>query len=213
MKPFSCAECNYSFTRRYGLPCVPVISQGLLCSDLLVRHERLQHRKDRENQKDRAPVTQEPNHVPAQEPPRKRSRTSFDASRPVPEIPGMMSSPAIIEMNSSHYGPATAFTPMSGAHNSYSLTALSMAAEYQALQGNVPNGNTSDQNVQMPPTMAPAPVDVSFDEAQHIIPPNPMVHMQGPTLEESLDSLVSFMDHEPLTSYHFSTLMSAEQPM
>lgn len=191
-----------------------MITKGLYCSDLLVRHERLQHRKDRENQKDRGPVTQEPNHVPQQEPPRKRSRTSFDASRPVPEIPGMMSSPAIIEMNSSHYGPATAFTPMGSAqNNSYSLTALSMAAEYQALQGNIPNGNSQDHHVQAPPTMPSAPVDVSFDEVQHIIPPNPMMHMQGPTLEESLDSLVSFMDHEPLTSYHFSHLMSAEQPM
>ncbi|KAH7412238.1 hypothetical protein DE146DRAFT_274033 [Phaeosphaeria sp. MPI-PUGE-AT-0046c] len=195
VKPFSCAECNYSFTR----------------SDLLVRHERLTHRKDRENQKDRGQIPQEPSHAAAQEPPRKRSRTSFDANRPVPEIPGMMSSPAIIEMNPSHYGPATAFTPMNSVHNnSYSLTALSMAAEYQALQGNIPNGNATDHNVPAPP---PMPHDISFDEAQHIIPPNPMIPLQGPTLEESLDSLVSFMDHEPLTSYHFSTLMSAEQPM
>jgi hypothetical protein len=116
-----------------------VKSPGSYRSDLLVRHERLTHRKDRENQKDRVQSSTEPSHVPAQEPPRKRMRASFDTGRPVPEIPGMMSSPAVTEMQPGHYTPATAFTPMGGANsNSYSLTALSMAAEYQALQ-NLPN--------------------------------------------------------------------------
>jgi hypothetical protein len=155
--------------------------------------------------------------VPTQEPPRKRMRASFDAGRPVPEIPGMMSSPAIVEMQPGHYTPATAFSPMGGAHsNSYSLTALSMAAEYQALQGNLPNGNPPNGNLvhhslSTPSTLPSAAVGGAFDESQNVILANPI--MQGPTLEESLDSLASFLDNEPLTSYHFATMMSAEQPM
>jgi hypothetical protein len=152
--------------------------------------------------------------VPTQEPPRKRTRASFDAGRPVPEIPGMMSSPAVIEMQPGHYTPATAFSPMGGAHsNSYSLTALSMAAEYQALQGNVTNGNPVSHSLSTPSTLPSAAVGVAFDESQNVMSANSIMHMQGPTLEQSLDSLASFLDNEPLTSYHFATLMSAEQPM
>jgi hypothetical protein len=151
--------------------------------------------------------------VPAQEPPRKRMRASFDTGRPVPEIPGMMSSPAVVELQPGHYTPATAFSPMGGANsNSYSLTALSMAAEYQALQ-NLPNGNAINHNLSIPTTLPSAAAGVTFDESQNAMSANSIMHMQGPTLEESLDSLASFLDNEPLTSYHFATLMSAEQPM
>jgi hypothetical protein len=124
----------------------------------------------------------------------------------------MMSSPAVLEMQPGHYTPATAFSPMGGAHsNSYSLTALSMAAEYQALQGNLPNGNALNHRLSTP--SASAAVGTGFDEAQNGMSANPNMHVQGPTLEESLDNLASFLDNEPLTSYHFATLMSAEQPM
>jgi hypothetical protein len=185
-----------------------------LCSDLLVRHERLTHRKNRENQKESVQPSTESNHVPEQEPTRKRLRASFDAGRPVPEIPGMMSSPAVLELHSSHYAPATSFSPMSRAHsNSYSLTALSMAAEYQALQGNIPRDNPVQHHVSNQSTLPSATVDVTFDESQNVMSSNSTMHIPGPTLEESLNSLTSFLDNEPLTSYHFSTLMSAEQPM
>jgi hypothetical protein len=156
----------------------------------------------------------EAHRVPDQEPTRKRMRASFDASRPVPEIPGMMSSPAVPEIQSSHYAPAAPFSPMSGTHsNSYSLTALSMAAEYQALQGNIPRDNIVQHGLPHQPTLPSATVDVTFGESQNVMSSSSMMHMQGPTLEESLNSLTSFLDNEPLTSYHFSTLMSAEQPM
>jgi hypothetical protein len=180
----------------------------------LVRHERLTHRKDRENQKERVQASSEPLMVPEQEPSRKRMRASFDAGRPVPEIPGMMSSPAVTEAQSAHYAPATSYSPMSGTHNNgYSLTALSMAAEYQALQGNMSNSNNVHHPIPRQQTLPPTAIDVTFDDNQNAMSANAMIHLQGPTLEESLDSLASFLDHEPLTSYHFSTLMSAEQPM
>jgi hypothetical protein len=192
---------------------VSINPRSLSQSDLLVRHERLTHRKDRENQKDHAQSSMEPSHVPAQEPPRKRMRASFDAGRLVPEIPGMMSSPAVIEMQPGHYTPATAFSPMAGVNNnSYSLTALSMAAEYQALQ-NLPNGNAINHSLPVPSTLSSTTIGVAFDESQNAMSANSIMQMQGPTLEESLDSLASFLDNEPLTSYHFATLMSAEQPM
>jgi hypothetical protein len=188
--------------------------QRLFRSDLLVRHERLTHRKDRENQKNLAQPSTETNHVSGEEPARKRMRSSFDAGRPVPDIPGMMSSPAIMEMQSSQYAPATSFSPMTVAHdNGYSLTALSMAAEYQALQGNMANGGAVHHNMPAPSTLQTATMDVTFDESNASMPADTLLHGHGPSLEESLDSLTSFLDNEPLNSYHFATLMSAEQPM
>jgi hypothetical protein len=141
-------------------------------------------------------------------------RASFDTGRPVPDIPGMMSSPAIMELSSSQYAPATSFSPMTVAHDSsYSLTALSMAAEYQALQGNMTNEGAVHHKMPTPPTLQTATMDVSFDGSHADMPPNSLLHGHGPGLEESLDSLTSFLDNEPLNSYHFATLMSAEQPM
>lgn len=141
-------------------------------------------------------------------------RASFDAGRPVPEISGMMSSPAILEMPNSQYAPATSFSPMSVVHNnSYSLTALSMAAEYQALQRNMTNASAVHLNMPTPSNLPTATMDANFDETQAVVSPNSLLHDHGPSLEESLDSLTSFLDNEPLNSYHFATLMSAEQPM
>jgi hypothetical protein len=126
----------------------------------------------------------------------------------------MMSSPAVTEVQSAHYAPAASYSPIDSSHNNgYSLTALSMAAEYQALQGNMSNGNNAHHPIPRQQTVQPTAIDVTFDDAQNAMSANSMIHFQGPTLEESLDSLTSFLDHEPLTSYHFSTLMSAEQPM
>lgn len=143
-----------------------------------------------------------------EEPPRKRIRASFDAGRPVPEIPGMTPS---LERQSS-YAPATPFNPMSGAQsNSYSLTALSMAAEYQSLHGSMSNGNELNHNVPTPSTLPTIAIDTTLDDSNAMMPNASL--LQGPTLEESLDSLASFLDNEPLNSYHFATFMSAEQPM
>jgi hypothetical protein len=126
----------------------------------------------------------------------------------------MMSSPAILEMQPSQYAPATSFSPMTVAHdNSYSLTALSMAAEYQALQGNMANGTAMHHNLPTSSAMPAATIEVTFDQAHAAVPAIPLLNGHGPSLEESLDSLTSFLDNEPLNSYHFATLMSAEQPM
>ena len=117
-----------------------------------------------------------------------------------------------LEVQSS-YAPGTPFNPMNGAHNSYSLTALSMAAEYQALKGNMANGHEVHHSVPTPSTLPTVMPDATLDESQTVMPNNSFLHDNGPTLEESLDNLASFLDNEPLSSYHFATLMSAEQPM
>ncbi|KAF2832462.1 hypothetical protein CC86DRAFT_279949 [Ophiobolus disseminans] len=191
VKPFRCVQCNYSFTR----------------SDLLVRHERLTHRKDTNNQRIDIQTTTELTYVPEEERPRKRLRASFDAGRPVPEIPGMTPS---IERQSS-FAPTTPFNPMSSAQsNSYSLTALSMAAEYQSLQGSM---NDRDQMNPIPAqsTLPTVTTNAALDENNEMMQHNSF--LQGQSLDESLDSLTSFLDNEPLNSYHFATFMSAEQPM
>jgi hypothetical protein len=152
--------------------------------------------------------------VPAEEQSRKRMRASCDASRPVPEIPGMMSSPAVFEMQPSQYTPAPSFSPMSSVHNnSYSLTALSMAAEYQALQGNMANGFNVHHNASTPKVVPVGTIDATMDGPQAVEAASSLLPVHASTLEESLDSLASFLDNEPLNSYHFATLMSTEQPM
>ncbi|KAH7093622.1 hypothetical protein FB567DRAFT_177528 [Paraphoma chrysanthemicola] len=198
VKPFSCAQCNNSFTR----------------SDLLVRHERLTH-KSSNNQSNELQDPIERQNAPTEEAqPRKRIRASFDAGRPVPEIPGMISSPAIQELPPTQYTPAAAFSPLASSHNnSYSLTALSMAAEYQALQGNMANGNTIQNHMPTPSTLPSAMIDAPFNESHSTLAATSYMHGNVPTLEESLNSLASFLDNEPLDSYHFASLMTTEQPM
>lgn len=190
------------------------VNTAYLFSDLLVRHERLTHRKDRENQKDRAQPSTEPSNALEEEPSRKRMRASFDTGRPVPEIPGMISSPAVSEIQPIRHTPATSFSPMAVAHDSsYSLTALSMAAEYQSLQGNMADGDSLDQSLTTQSALPSATMNVTFEPAHTVMPSHTDFNGHGPSLEESLDSLTYFLDNEPLNSYHFATLMSAEQPM
>ncbi|KAF2871634.1 hypothetical protein BDV95DRAFT_45015 [Massariosphaeria phaeospora] len=139
-------------------------------------------------------------------------RTSVDAGRPVPEIPGMMS-PAPSAVVDIHPPPLQQphIGPMSGQNDEFSLTALSMAAEYQALHGAMSNGPTHHE--------IPGPValqDESITQTmEHTITHSPSLnmHMHAPSFGESLDSLAAFLDNEPLSSYHFASLINTEQPM
>jgi hypothetical protein len=141
-------------------------------------------------------------------------RANCDASRPVPEIPGMMPSPAVFEMPPSQYTPAASFSPMSSGHNdSYSLTALSMAAEYQALQGNMANGVSVHHSANTSSALPVGTINSVMEEPQTVASARSLLPVHGSNLEESLDNLASFLDNEPLNSYHFATMMSAEQPM
>ncbi|KAF2683191.1 hypothetical protein K458DRAFT_305681 [Lentithecium fluviatile CBS 122367] len=187
VKPFSCSECNYSFTR----------------SDLLVRHERLTHKN-----------TNVDKYVPSDARPPKRVRTSFDAGRPVPEIPSMMSTPAIttnMDMQPpQHPQPLPAGPLYTGQNDEYSLAALSMAAEYQSMQGTMANGAASHHEMQGSATVQEQNV---ASTVEHPVISSATSQMHGAGLGESLDSLAAFLDNEPLSSYHFSSLINTEQPM
>jgi hypothetical protein len=183
-------------------------------SDLLVRHERLTHRKDRDLSKISTHTPNDTSCAPTEEQSRKRLRASYDASRLVPEIPGMMSSPAVFETILPQDTPEASFASTSGMYsNSYSLTALSMAAEYQSLQGNMASEDRVHHNVSTPCALPTVTMDATMDNPESVMPLNSLLHVHGPTLQESADSLALFLDSEPLNSYHFATLMSAEQPM
>lgn len=140
-------------------------------------------------------------------------RTSFDAGRPVPDIPSMMSTPAAtvnMDIQPPHHAqPAPVGSIGMSQNDQYSLATLSMAAEYQALHGTMNNGTAPHHEIAPP---MPLPEDeVQRTVQQPVIPSTGQMH--GPSLGESLDSLAAFLDNEPLSSYHFSSLINTEQPM
>jgi hypothetical protein len=97
--------------------------------------------------------------------------------------------------------------------NSYSLTALSMAAEYQSLQGNMPREDSVHHDISTPFPLPTVTMDATTDDSGAVVPLSSLLHVHGPPLQDSADSLALFLDDEPLNSYHFATLMSTEQPM
>ncbi|KAL1610116.1 hypothetical protein SLS60_001781 [Paraconiothyrium brasiliense] len=154
--------------------------------------------------------------TPEQRPP-KRIRTSFDAGRPVPEIPSMMSTPAAAHMDMQpplHPHPAHVGPTQYNQNDEFSLAALSMAAEYQSLQGT--QGTMANGDSRHPSTL-PLQHTVSQTIEQPVIPSSTVQmngsQINGPGLGESLDSLAAFWDTEPLASYRFSSIINTEQPM
>ncbi|KAF2475335.1 uncharacterized protein BDR25DRAFT_382280 [Lindgomyces ingoldianus] len=209
-KRFQCQHCQRLFARLEHLQ-----RHERIRNDLLVRHERLTHHKENGQKTHQG---SNGSYAPTEPRPQKRMRTSFDGGRPVPEIPSMMSTPAAptgtMNVDMSHPQPPQPPTPAgapSGPQNDeFSLAALSMAAEYQSMHGTLTNGTTPHHDLQ-----APIPIpdpNMATTVEQPSIPTAP-THVHGPSLGESLDSLASFLDNEPLSSYHFSSLINTEQPM
>ncbi|KNG51655.1 c2h2 type zinc finger domain-containing protein [Stemphylium lycopersici] len=181
-------------------------------SDLLVRHERLTHRKGQNGRQTRLQTPVESVHTPVEHRSHKRMRSSFDSGRPVPEIPSMMSSPALVDTQSSQCQPTMSHASMTfGQHSGYSLTALSMAAEYQALQGSMENGTAHTISTPMP--SQPETIAATIEHPHAAVPTEPSTQIYESIFGESLDSLTAFLDSEPLDSYHFSSLINTEQPM
>jgi hypothetical protein len=177
-----------------------------------VRHERLTHRKEQNNQQTQQQSAAESAYSPAEKRPHKRMRSTLDAARPVPQISSMMSSPAIVDMQPQHQPEMSHASMTFGQNNGYSLTALSMAAEYQALQGNMANG--ANQNaVPTPMTSHSGGIATTVEERHTAMLTDPSVQIYESTFGESLDSLTSFLDSEPSNSYHFASLINTEQPM
>ncbi|KAF2264965.1 hypothetical protein CC78DRAFT_600945 [Lojkania enalia] len=155
-------------------------------------------------------------HERIQSRPTKRMRSSFDGGKPVPEIPSMMSTsaPSVnVEMaNPTLHQTPTPAGPLSTPQNDeFSLAALSMAAEYQALQGTMSNGVTSHHDHQNSIPIQDQSITRTIEQPSMV--PAPPTQLHGPSLGESLDSLAAFLDNEPLSSYHFASLLNTEQPM
>ncbi|KAL6705078.1 hypothetical protein ACN47E_007337 [Coniothyrium glycines] len=203
-KPFRCAECNYSFTR----------------SDLLVRHERLTHRKAQaqaetetaaqngEVQADK-PVM---NSVDAPDEVRshKRMRSSIGSERPVPELRSMMSSPTV-NMQSAPGHSASSLASLTFGHtDQFSLTALSMAAEYQALHGVMDDKSQISEQLPMP-VPAQAGMTSYMDNLPSSTAKEPQMTSHDPGFSQSLDNLTSFFEGESLSTYNFASLIGTEQ--
>lgn len=175
-------------------------------SDLLIRHLRLTHDKDA---LDSVGNYQEDggNGQGVQGHSRKRRRVTFNSHgdrRAAAETPP--DNGFDFDLDNMSPGDMSFDAPLSSnQNNGYSLATLSMAAEYTALQGNfgISSAQTPDVSLEMPPPNESNPPADRFDTA-----PN-----YGLGFEESLDHLAAFLDSEPLSSYNFSTLMSAGQPM
>lgn len=199
--------------RRANTACFPADSQ----SDLLVRHERLTHQKHNNNNKHHQQPDE--NYLIDETRPLKRTRTSFDAGRPVPDIPSMMNTPAAtahIDMQPPlHPHPAHINTLHYSHNHEFSLAALSMAAEYQSLQA---HGAATHSECHQRPVQDPLPRRNSIAQtvepvfSSSTVQPNDS-RIGVPSLGESLDSLAAFLDTEPLTSYRFSSIINTEQPM
>lgn len=143
----------------------------------------------------------------------KRVRSSVDAGRPVPEIRSMMASPADLDLQSAQHQPSIPLGSLTFGHSSeYSLTALSMAAEYQALQGALPEPSVQREQLPTPLPSQAGTIARTIEEPHTMLPPDPDMHIHG-TIGDTLDSLTSFLNNEPLNSYHFASLINTEQPM
>ncbi|KAH7350537.1 zinc finger protein ADR1 [Rhexocercosporidium sp. MPI-PUGE-AT-0058] len=189
-KPFSCQQCDSHFSR----------------SDLLIRHLRLTHEKDalRATGNDQ---NDGENHPGATGRAKKRRRVTFNSEENRQTVAGASPDKSLdFDLDTMSPSGIVFDAPLSvSQNNGYSLATLSMAAEYSALQGafGQPSNETPEASPEMPPPNESDPLVNQFDTA-----PN-----YGLGFEESLDNLAAFLDSEPLSSYNFSTLMSAGQPM
>jgi hypothetical protein len=146
-------------------------------------------------------------------------RHSLETERPVPEIPSMMSPAAVLTMETRpfhhhhhHQQQPIAMNSIPLAQNDeFSLAALSMAAEYQAMQGNISNDRTTLDQVQNHVPITSTSIARSVEQS-HMQPPSTQ-QTKASSVGESLDSLTAFLDYEPLNSYQSAGLINTEQPM
>ncbi|KAE8447527.1 hypothetical protein EG329_010657 [Mollisiaceae sp. DMI_Dod_QoI] len=180
--------------------------------DLLIRHERLTHNKDTSSDSQRNERDENEDAGASQSRPNKRRAATVpyeaggnDGATRSPQQDISMG----MRHSTSSTDPAFATLMVGNQTDEYSLAALSMAAEYSSLHGAFLSSPVPDHNAATYQTLP------SQNEQIEMLS-DPMAlqntgNMQGLGLEESLDSLAAFLDNEPLSSYHFSSLTSAEQ--
>lgn len=170
-------------------------SLTIFLSDLLVRHERLTHNKVGSQKRDRISRT---------------SRASVGgadvAATPHAQPSSNTPQSPITAYDGKNRGPIGSSRPDIGLGNDYPLATLSMAAEQAALEMPFGTPNTHDMGTHV--AFRPEEQTVS-----NIPDPTPNGNISGVDFETSLDQLASFLDYGSLSSYHFSSLVSAEQPL
>lgn len=203
-------------------------------SDLLVRHERLTHKKENAANHDELPVST----------PNKRRKTLHkledqDVSIVSPvDVSGYDQSHVSAQSTNSgapSYRVAPFSTNIDRGHDF--LTTLSFAAEQAALRDSLASSATNEQStlsVPAPPYShhRTEPGPYSFGSAMNPptfsgpappaqMSPGPQQIQAVPMTEQdaeldfdgSLDNLAAFLDNGALSSYHFSSVISAEQPV
>jgi len=183
-----------------------ITSRSDTASDLLTRHERLSHSNRNSDVRNSTGDGQAQDGQRAN----KRRRTGSGEGMQMtdhdhyaaPMAPSMGYGNSSGMMDSM----ATPHTTIEADHP-YSLATLSMAAEQAALQ-----------DAYIPPTVQvteqPMSMHMTHQDVQIGRNPDPLGnHYPGLDFEESLDSLANFIDNNPLSSYQFGSVISAEQPM
>jgi hypothetical protein len=182
-------------------------------SDLLIRHERLTHNKDGSSKNQRQDRNGANEQESSQSTGKRRRGFENSIENDDDHESPRMSNPMNFRGMSSPANPPILDGPSNPSQNDeYSLAALSMAAEYSALQGDFTAASPFQaQNIPQAPNVA-----LRNDQMA-----TPVDSLQGPYanqsqglgFEDSLDSLAAFLDNDLLSSYHFSSLISTEQPM
>jgi hypothetical protein len=191
-KPFSCSSCDKQFSR----------------SDLLVRHVKISHEKwdGRNGHSSSAQPRHDGDYQSATSlnMPRGPDLNNGDPNVGHSLIPGYISA---------NTGQSTGATP--DGHD-LSFATLLMAAE-QAQPHNSQSVPSLPQSNGLSNPMFSHPAQDSFpaNSAPSTIQPavDPMSDAIGFDFEDSLQDLANFMDNGALSMYHFSSTISAEQPL
>ncbi|KIV87116.1 hypothetical protein PV11_02684 [Exophiala sideris] len=200
-KPFACMQCDSKFTR----------------SDLLVRHERLSHDSERWGKHGRresraGSTTAQPSSAQNQQ----------DGSINIPldlTDASNLTSPGFTTTHNlvSNFNPTTGNTPN---NHDLSFATLLMAAEHAQPQNaqthsslqqtnNLSNPMVSFQDHFMADTTTNSALAGSSSQFNGMMG----MGMGGFDFDDSLQDLANFMDSGNLSSYHFSSMISAEQPI
>ncbi|KIW99512.1 uncharacterized protein Z518_11251 [Rhinocladiella mackenziei CBS 650.93] len=206
-KPFACSQCDSKFTR----------------SDLLVRHERLSHDTERtwssragrgENRLNGA-ASGNVTHSTAT---RKRPETTTRNSLDIPDSANLTSPNFNASQNLvNNFLPASSNQTTGNTPNSHDLSfaTLLMAAEHARPQDAQPH-TSIPQNNHLSNSMFAVQDQFMAEPTPPPSMPAPAGQMSGISgfdFDDSLQDLANFMDNGALSSYHFSSLISAEQPI
>ncbi|KAL1644982.1 hypothetical protein SLS58_004053 [Diplodia intermedia] len=191
-KPFTCDKCASRFTR----------------SDLLIRHERLSHNSNapkRKYAKDKVDSSDDANQAQKHDK-RVRIASIRDGDSQEATSDARSNSPNAALANSP-FSVGMPPMPMDTSFHS-PLAALSFAAEQSAFQDAL--AASSPQPFGVTPGM----------NSEHLAhtdtlptPSNGAGDATDADFSEALDSLTAFLENEPLSSYRFSSTITAEQPV